>query len=78
MSPISKARQLYTSMKNALNCLLDRVAALLRDQNVGAKKLEEAMRGFKVSWDVFSATYEELVMIQCEDETQGEAREQEF
>ena len=57
---LTEVKQLYTSEKNALNCLLDRVAALLRDQNVGAKKLEEAMRGLKVSLDVFSNTYEEL------------------
>ena len=79
MSPISQAKCAYTSEKNAFNCLLDQIAALLRDQNVDVKKLEEAMRRFKVSWDVFSATYEGLIMIQCEDETQEEeAREQEF
>ena len=50
MSPISEVMQLYTSKKNALNCLLDQVATLLYDQDVGAKKLEEAKRGLKVSW----------------------------
>ena len=70
MSPISEVKQLYTSEKNALNHLLDQGAALLNDQNVGAKELEEAKRECKVAGDMLSATFDGLFKIQCEDETQ--------
>ena len=70
MSPISKAKRAYTSEKDALNCLLDQVATLLYEQNVGAKELEEAKRGCKVAFNVLSATFNGLFEIQCEEETQ--------
>ena len=75
---LTEAKQLYTSEKNALNCLLDRGATLLYDQNVGAKELEEAKRECKVAGDVLSATFDKLFEIQCEDETQEAEMEQFF
>ena len=67
---LSKAKRLYTSKKNFLNHLLEPILTLLVDQSLGAKNLEETRRGFNASWEAFAATYDGLVKIQTEAETQ--------
>ena len=81
MSPISKAKRVYTFKKNALTRLLDPVPAWLQDHSVSKLKLEEAMSGCDAAWDAFTAAHKELADVQSEDEAQdqdAEERDQEF
>ena len=78
---LTKAKQLYTRRKNALNRLLDPIPTLLHDQSVSRLKLEEARKRCNVAWDAFNAAHEELADAQSEDEAQAldaEEREHEF
>ena len=81
MSPISKAKRVYTFKKNALIRLLDPVPACLQDHSVGKLKLEEVRKRCVAAWDAFTVAYEDLADAQSEDEAQDqeiEERDQEF
>ena len=78
---LSNAKRVYTTKKNYLIRLLDRVPTLLYDQNVGTEKLEKAESGCTAAWDGFSAAHDKLIEIQSDEEAQEaemEVREEEF
>ena len=68
MSPVSKAKRLYTFKKNALIRLLDPIPAWLQDRSVGRLKLEEARKRCVAAWDAYTAAHEELADVQSEEE----------
>ena len=78
---LTKAKQLYTRRKNALNRLLDPIPTWLQDQSLSVVKLEELKKQCDAAWEEFNTSYDKLFDIQSEHEAQEadmEDRDQEF
>ena len=78
---LTKAKQLYTRRKNALNRLLDQIPTWLQDQSVSVVNLQELSKQCDAAWDAFNTSYDGLFDIQSEHEAQEadmEDRDQEF
>ena len=73
MSPISKAKQLYTSKKNYLDLILATTQTLLRDQDTSSDKLDEARGELEAAEEAFCNTFDGLSMSQLRKTQDGRA-----
>ena len=69
---VTRAKKLYTTRKNSINCLLDPIPQLIGDRGVGMERLMDHRKGCKAAWEQFSQAHNKLVQVRPEEDDPDE------